>query len=171
RAVLLPLVTQRCRTRGHYHKRGGLPDGHRLVRWLRGDRGHHGRRIICGSNLSGASSIHKRNCAEQAKRSHTNTVHNHVSLSCFPRQALSWNAGRALDCNCGPKQPAVVRLLYRPGHKTLSLGHANDLLCRRPKNGARPFLPSSTGRDSYRAWRPVSDEAFAEVALASPKGG
>src|SRR5205085_9762314 len=36
----------------------------------------------------------------------------------------------------------------------LSLGHANDLLCRRPKNGARPFLPSSTGRDSYRAWRP-----------------
>src|SRR6516162_3400053 len=30
----------------------------------------------------------------------------------------------------------------------LSIRHANDLVCRRPKNGVRPYLPLSTGRHS-----------------------
>src|SRR2546430_3920070 len=41
-------------------------------------------------------------------------------------------------------------------------------MIRRPP---RSTLFSYTTLFRSRAWRPVSDEAFAEVALASPKGG
>ena len=45
RAILLPLVTQRCCACGHHRERGGLSHRHCLVHWLRGDRGCCCRRI------------------------------------------------------------------------------------------------------------------------------
>src|SRR5215469_12147580 len=85
----------------------------------------------------------------KSKQSET-TPTRFIITSLFPvfsgrRQSERGRAIGAAAKNCAPHRnsPVIWARL-----QILGLRHANDLVCRRPKNGVRPYLPLSTGRHS-----------------------